>query len=75
MTTALSLTFSRYWAPFVHGIKTYVFPVIDVLYNDVMRLIWNDLFLPIANILIYIWDAFVQLIGFVMYVLSPQEVL
>lgn len=45
-----------------------MFPFIDITYNDLARFIWNDLFLPVANILIYIWDAFVQLIGFVLYI-------
>lgn len=67
----------------MHGVKKYVFPFLDITYNDLLRFMWNRLFLPIANILMcvhrltlthsrphrrYIWDVFVQLIGFVLYI-------
>lgn len=35
----------------MHGVKKYVFPFLDITYNDLLRFMWNRLFLPIANIL------------------------
>ena len=43
-------------------------PVLDILYNDVLRFLWNTLLLVILNLMIYVWNSLVQLIGFFMHV-------
>jgi hypothetical protein len=58
----------KYWPQFVWGLDKYIMPALDILYNDVLRFLWNTLILTVANLLIYVWDACVQLIGFFMYV-------
>lgn len=58
----------RYWPEFVGGLEDYILPALDIIYNVVLRFLWNTLILTILNLLIYVWDACVQLIGFFMYV-------
>ena len=57
----------KYWPEFVYGLEKYIMPALDIMYNDVLRFLWNTLILTIANLLIYVWDACVQLIGFFIY--------
>jgi hypothetical protein len=56
-----------YWSGFVHIIRHFIMPVLDVLYNDILRFLWNTLLLVVLNLLIYVWDSLVQLIGFFIY--------
>ena len=56
-----------YWSGFVHIIRDFIMPTLDILYNDVIKFLWNVLLLVIINLLIYVWDACVQLIGFFIY--------
>ena len=56
-----------YWSGFVHIIREFVMPALDILWNDVARFLWNTLLLVILNLLIFVWDSLVQLIGFFLY--------
>ena len=56
-----------YWSQFVTILNDDILPVMQVFIDDVVRFTWNDLFIPVSNILIDMWDSLVQLIGFFIY--------
>lgn len=56
-----------FWAEFVDFMNKVFIPLIQIIVDDFIRFMWNDLFVPIYNILVQVWDSLIQLIGFFIY--------
>lgn len=59
-----------YWSEFVDFLNNVFLPILQIIIDDFLRFIWNDLFIPLWNILVQLWNSMVQIIGFFMYVIS-----
>ena len=57
----------KYWEGFVDFLNHHFIPILQLIIDDFILFVWNDLFVPLWNIFATLWDALVQIIGFLIY--------